>query len=618
VDAVEEIKGRIGIDDVVGRYVELKRSGASFKGLCPFHGEKTPSFYVTPSRGMYKCFGCGKSGDIFTFLEEMEHVDFPEALRRLAEEAGVQLPERGTVKPSRKALLYEINEEAARFFASALQSSQGERARAYLTRRQFGDAAVSAFGLGYAPAGRETLAGHLRSHGYDDEAIGAAGLSFVDDDAPPRDRFRARLMFPIRDASNRVVGFGARALGDEVPKYLNSPQTEIFDKSAVLFGIHRAAGAIKESGRAVLVEGYLDAVRAHISGFGNVVASLGTSVTVQQLAALGRLTETVIIALDPDPAGRSAAARTAITSLGEYGRVRASRGNDGRMFDLRVALLPSDGGDPDELIRDHPDRWTDTLSASVPAFDFFYDVTMERLDKTSDGWRERALDLLLPLIMRFPATPAWQGAQVQRLSLDTGIDPRNLQNSLPSARAPSRNRTAGDVKIPAAPPILAKGLTADTVDIVERWILALALQSLMIPDENVPALQNRQWKHREYGQIIAALIDWQPRGNYDYEMFRETLSPAAAEVADSLRNETVPVPPDDRLVAALDTGLARVRLLSLRDELKTLQALLPEMDEEGSHSAQAAIHQVLVNMDEAMRELDRLSRVTYARSVESA
>jgi DNA primase len=201
VDAVDEIKGRLSIEDVVSPYVELKRSGSSLKGLCPFHQEKTPSFYVRPSHGTFHCFGCGRGGDQFTFLMEMEHLEFPDALKRLAEQASVTLPERDARKPSLKGRLYEVNEAAQQFFQEALTGNEGRIARDYLQSRQFGDEAVSHFGIGYGPRGREVLVPHLRSKGFDDRAILAAGLAVQEEiGGRLRDRFRGRLMFPIRDA----------------------------------------------------------------------------------------------------------------------------------------------------------------------------------------------------------------------------------------------------------------------------------------------------------------------------------------------------------------------------------------------------------------------------------
>lgn len=350
MEPVEEIKSRLSIEDVVGRTVDLKRSGASLKGLCPFHEERTPSFYVSPARGTYHCFGCGKGGDIFSFVMETERTTFPEALSELADLAGVTLPTREQQKPSLKNRLYAANEAAARFFSEALASGQGERARRYLERRHFGQNAIEGFTLGYAPNGRDGLLQTLRKAGFDDRIALAAGLARQDDDAGnARDQFRGRLMFPIRDVAGHILGFGARALEeDQQPKYLNSPQTEIFDKSSVVFGAHRAVEGMRQTRQAVLVEGYLDAIRAHTSGYSNVVASLGTAVTSKQLAVLDRLTDEIVLALDPDPAGQSAAARTSLSALAEFKQTRSRSSDGSSKLELRIARLPEDSGDPDE------------------------------------------------------------------------------------------------------------------------------------------------------------------------------------------------------------------------------------------------------------------------------
>jgi DNA primase len=380
----------------------------------------------------------------------MERIDFPEALKRLAEQAHVQLPDRADAKPSLKNRLYEVNEAAEAFFSACLRSDGGVRARAYLEKRQFGPEAIDLFALGYAPAGREVMATALRAKGFDDRILLAAGLVYPEENGGKlRDRFRARLIFPIRDASGKVVGFGGRTLGDEQPKYLNSPQTEIFDKSSVLFGIHRAAAGIREAKRAVLVEGYLDAIRAHLGAYSNTVASLGTSVTVPQLSALSRLTDTVILALDPDLAGQAAAARTAITALAELTRSRGRHAGDAGTVELRIATLPDGTGDPDELIRDHPQRWEAALDASVPAFEFFFDTTVRSLDKNSERWKQEAIDRLLPLYSssrprpagKRPGSSGWHARQVWTLASFSALFPAELLPNGASCRAPETSRT---------------------------------------------------------------------------------------------------------------------------------------------------------------------------------
>jgi DNA primase len=615
VDAPEEIKSRLSIEDVVQRYVDLKRSGSSYKGLCPFHGEKTPSFYVTPSRGMYKCFGCGKSGDIFTFVEEIERVDFPEALRRLAEQAGVQLPDRTERTPSLKKRLYEANEAAAAFFSEILGSSQGERTRSYLRERAFEPHVFQPFALGYAPAGRDHLYDRLHAAGFEDRLLVSAGLIFQDDvKEKPRDRFRARLMFPIRDSSGRVLGFGGRTLTDEQPKYLNSPQTEVFDKSSVLYGIQLASAGIRESKSTVLVEGYLDAIRAHASGFTNVVASLGTSVTVAQLSALSRMTNTVILALDPDPAGQAAAARTAIAALAELTRTRGRQPGEAGTVELRIAKLPSDGGDPDELIREHPEEWRRALGESVPAFDFFFEATVESLDRSQDSWRQSAIDRLLPLIRQFSTSAGWQAGWLERLSRETGVDPSLLQRSMSGQPARPRQTRLQDKGPNQVAETTSRGLTADSVDIVERALLALLLKLVVVPRSAAEELRSVQLRRGAYREILGALLLWSQKGNYDFDMFCEKLTEPLQQLARELRDDPSPLPADDKLSVAIGFHLARARLLAIREEQRTVQSMLAEIGEEDRGAAVSSMAELLHETFELERSLERLGQEMVARA----
>lgn len=619
MDAPEEIKSRLSIEEVVQRYVDLKRSGSSYKGLCPFHGEKTASFYVTPSRGMYKCFGCGKSGDIFTFVEEIERVDFTEALRRLAEQAGVQLPDRTDRTPSLKKRLHEANAAAAQFFVEVLGSSQGGRAGAYLSERGFEAASYSPFALGYAPAERDALYERLHTAGYEDRLLVSAGLIFQDDaNQKPRDRFRARLMFPIRDGSGRVLGFGGRTLGDEQPKYLNSPQTEVFDKSSVLYGIQLASAGIRESKVAVLVEGYLDAIRAYSSGFTNVVASLGTSVTVAQLSALSRMTNTVILALDPDPAGQAAAARTAIAALAELTRTRGRQAGEAGAVELRIATLPEGLGDPDQLIRTDPEAWRAALDDSVPAFDFFFEVTIRSLDRSQENWRQSAIDRLLPLIRQFSSSAGWQAGWLERLSRETGVDPSMLQRSV--SGQPQRARQARQpeaVPNQAIAETTSRGLTADSVDIVERALVSLLLKLVVVPKHAAEELRSVQLRRPEYRELLGALLSWSQKGNYDFDMFSEKLPEPLSRLARELHSDPSPLPPNDKLSVAIGFHLARARLLSLREEQKTVQSVLGEMEQEDRGAAVSSMAELLRETFEVERNLERLGQEMVARAVEA-
>jgi DNA primase len=602
MDAVEEVKARLPIEDVVGRYVDLRRSGASLKGLCPFHQEKTPSFYVSPQRGTYHCFGCGQGGDAFTFVMEMEHLAFPDALKRLAEQAGVSLPERQEGRPSLKNRLFEANAAAARFFTEMLRADAGNRARHYLFERGFGEDANALFDLGYAP--REGLVTALRQQGFDDRVILAAGLGMEDERTRGlRDRFHHRLMFPIRDASGRISGFGGRVLGEGQPKYLNSPQTEVFDKSAVLFGIHRAQDAIRQSGRAVLVEGYLDAVRAHLAGYPATVASLGTAVTAQQLATLARMTETVIAALDPDPAGQAAAARTSLTALMEVTRARGRSAGAAGAVDLRIARLPEGEGDPDDLIQNHPVLWERALEESTPAFEFYFTQVMDSLDRSTQAWRQEAVDRLLPLIREFSSSAGWQAIWVERLAAETGIDARALQRSIPGGQSPRRRtrREPGGSDVVAR--TTARALSSDPTVEVEEALLALLLQVLVIPREAAEALAEVALSNPDHSRILEKLLLWQ---NYDYDLFRDSLDDDLRSIADDLRGRSVPLPPHGKVSVGVKLHLGRRRQARLQSDLTRAMQMLQAMPVEEQAAAAENITAMLAEKREVDAEIARL------------
>ena len=311
-EIIEEVRSRNDIVEVISAYVKLQKKGSSYFGLCPFHNEKSPSFSVSRQKQMYYCFGCGAGGNVFTFLMEYENYSFVEALRYLADRAGVDLPEQEYSEAERrradeKAVLLEIHKRAAQFYYVQLKSSQGEQAMAYLRGRQLGDDTIKAFGLGYSSKFSNTLYQFLKSKGYADDMLAKSGLITMDEKHGPHDKFWNRVMFPIMDANNRVIGFGGRVMGDAKPKYLNSPETLIFDKSRNLYGLNRARTTRKSY--FLLCEGYMDVISLHQAGFTNAVASLGTALTAGHASLIKRYVQEVYLTYGSDDAGTRAALR---------------------------------------------------------------------------------------------------------------------------------------------------------------------------------------------------------------------------------------------------------------------------------------------------------------------
>ena len=311
-DLIEEIRMRNDIVDVISGYVKLQRKGSSYFGLCPFHNEKSPSFSVSPSKQMYYCFGCGAGGNVFTFLMEYENYSFMEALRVLADRAGIQLPQQEYSQEAKeqadlKATLLEVNKLAAKYYYYQLRREGGAQGMAYLKGRELSEETINRFGLGYSDKFSNDLYRYLKSKNYSDEILRQSGLFNVDERRWMYDKFWNRVIFPIMDVNNRVIGFGGRVMGDAKPKYLNSPETKIFDKSRNLYGLNIARTSRKKN--LIICEGYMDVISMHQAGFNNAVASLGTALTSQQASLLKRYTDEVLIIYDSDEAGVKAALR---------------------------------------------------------------------------------------------------------------------------------------------------------------------------------------------------------------------------------------------------------------------------------------------------------------------
>jgi DNA primase len=440
----ERVKQQADIVRVIGEYVRLKKSGQNFTGLCPFHAEKSPSFAVHPTKQIYHCFGCGVGGDVFKFVMEMDKVAFPEAIRVVAEKCGIAIPRPKASSPEERKenqqrfLLVEMQREAQTFFVQQLGGTlEGKAARAYLEDRGMDKDAIARFGIGYAPSGGDALLRFLKSK-YKEPLLIESGLAYRDQSgARMYDRFRRRITFPIANESGKIVAFGCRALGDDQPKYLNSPETPIYSKSNVLYHLDRAKEALRRADFAVLVEGYMDAIAVARAGISNVVASCGTSLAEPQIKLLSRFTKRVIVNYDPDTAGQLATERS-ISLLLE---------ND---FEVRVLALPamnltagdgtkySKNADPDLYIREMGvEAYTKLLKDAPPYVDYLIGRARHMDLSTGEG-KLRAVNFLLPYVQKIPnrlLRSEWATRIAQQLRLEEPV----LRAALSKAAAERRS-----------------------------------------------------------------------------------------------------------------------------------------------------------------------------------
>lgn len=570
MSVTEDIKARLDIVSFIGQFVQLKKAGRNYTARCPFHNERTPSFIVFPDSQNWRCFGaCGEGGDIFNFVMKREGMDFPSALKVLAHQAGVELkaesPEQASAEQRLDKLRGLLDETARYYHEKLLESGKAAHARGYIRKRGITLDTIKRFQMGYSSNEWTELLNHLLKLGYGEEDVIDAGVAIRNDTGRVYDRFRNRLMIPIHDGSGKAIGFGARALAaEDNPKYLNSPQGPLFDKSATLFGLHHARRAIRESETAVIVEGYMDAIQAHQGGFFNVVAQMGTALTEPQLKQLSKYARRLILALDPDAAGAKAtmrgldvirqASEGGETFLDTRGLMRQASRLD---VDLRVMTLP-DGQDPDDVIRQTPDLWRELAEHARPVADYVISVgTAGVTPESALADREKVARELLPILVATENNLQEQ-TNIQQLAFKLRLDnkvlmqwalehrlkltPRQTFVKSPTAKSTSpattdSNRDSvggiGNVPAPIAPgmdsatppdPQPETKLLSPAGAAVERYCLAVLLRnpgwlpginrkfrevanSARVGDDVLGGLTPQDFSNSDYRAIFSTLLD---------------------------------------------------------------------------------------------------------------
>lgn len=608
MDTVDEIKQRLDIVEMISSYVpDLKKSGRNFKAVCPFHTEKTPSFFVFPERQSWHCFGaCGTGGDMFAFVMRKEGVDFREALNILAERAGVPVVQRKPDESKSEAdKLKEINEAAAEYYHNLLfHSTGGQRTRDYLIRRGVSEKTMRQFLIGYSQDSWDSLRLELLKRGYLENELAAAGLLVEKEKEGTYDRFRNRLMFPIRDMAGRVVGFGARALDDSLPKYLNSPQTLIFDKSSSLYGIDFARPAIRKENLAVVVEGYMDVVVAHQHGFTNVVASLGTALTEKHVGIVKKLTNRLTLALDADAAGEMATLRGIEVASHTFdqkvvplptsaGLVKYEEQLDA---EISVMVLP-EGKDPDDIIKESPQEWERLLKEAAPVVDYTFDLVVSKLDVTKARDKSQAVDQLLPLIAEIKH-PVRQAHYLQRLSRAVAVDEQTLATALGQLK----QKVSGPRRETKSPPPSNLVSHLSSGDSLAEYCLYLLFS---YPDLRSHASDLRVdfFFNTEDREIFLA---WQ--NMTDVDSLRESLDISLLEHLNTITSMATPPLQGEAQERALRECVNRLRVRWLKDVEAKGRILISELEATGNLAGLQELQKPAVKADAELGGLPQWQR----------
>ena len=503
MSVIEEIRTKADIIDIVSSYISLNQSGKYFKSICPFHSEKTPSFIVNPDRQSWHCFGaCGTGGDVFSFVMRIESIGFGESIKFLANKTGVKLKEKDNDLKFKE--LYEANLIALRFFQDNLNSKNAKYANEYLVKRGIDTETARMFNLGLSSG---DLLSYLKTNGVKENTAESVGL-IKKFDSGYRDFFKGRLMFPIHDWKGNVIGFGARSLDDSIPKYVNTPATSLFDKKSILYGLNLAHGSIKKSKKAIIVEGYMDVIAAHQKGYSNVVASMGTAITKQQVGALKFIGNEFILALDADFAGQEATLRSLDSAWELIGNSQSlnkksfSNGNN-TPFSLKIAEVPQ-GQDPDELIRKDFKKWEFIIDNSEPLIDYLIRILSLKIDIKSGEGKMQLVKNVFPLITSIDNFFD-QDKYIRILSKKLEVSESSVRSSFSSLKNNNNDyRKKGDLH-------LISNLNPKIEGQLEKYVLCLLLDNPEFK-EYILEYSPENFSNSEYKEIF---IRWRNSPNID-------------------------------------------------------------------------------------------------------
>ena len=643
MSSIDDIKARIDIVDLASEAgVKLRRSGRTQTGFCPFHSNtRTPAFVIWPETGTWRCFGeCNDGGDIFKFVMKKEGLDFKDALERLAERAGVQLEELHAQTPQQKEenqRLRNLLEEAATFFRhNLLETSLGAPALEYLTKkRNLTPQTIENFGLGYAPAGWDATLNHFRAKKYSEEELLEVGLLAERDSGGHYDKFRNRIMIPIRDENGKMTGFGGRILDpNDIPKFMNSPQTVLFDKGRLLYGLDRARRPIRAADQVVIVEGYLDVIAVHQAGYENVVSPMGTALTEDQLRLLKKFTRKVVLALDPDTAGQKAVLRGLDAARATMDReeelrfdARGLLRHEARLqADLRVANMP-DGLDPDEIVARNPQEWADLITAAKPVVEHVLDTLSAGQDLNDPKVKSEIAARILPLIEDLP-DPVERDSYRQMLARRLKVDERSLSAAFNPGTAsgktqvnPARRQPAKAADPQAQPGVILP--PAVRVKIVELSCLALLLRrpdllphlNRRLQESGLAALSLGDFEYTDYQMILRLIQESLEQDDSEHSHYVEAhLEESLRETYENLRKQPAPKGADDRLLDELTRQVLQVRQQSMSASINQLRFMIEDAQQSGPLS-DTNYQQLMLQHGRMLNRLDEARRklIEYRR-----